>query len=54
MALRGAGDHAAGWGCSHHVRLGDDSDGPLTVESHDLLDAVPVGLRQGEAARSGP
>lgn len=54
MALRGADDHAAGGGCSRHVRLGDDSDRPLTAESHDLLDAVPVGLGQGEAARSGP
>lgn len=34
-------------------RFGDQSDGPLAVQRHDLFDAVPVGFCQGEAAGSG-
>lgn len=45
--------HRAGCGRSHHVGSVDESNGPLAVERHDLLDAVPVGLGQGEAARGG-
>lgn len=33
--------------------LGHKADGPLAVQRHDLLDAVPVGLGQGEAAGRG-
>lgn len=44
-ACSGAGDfHCAGRGRFHNVCFGDESNGPLAVEHHDLFDAVPVGF----------
>lgn len=52
MAVCGA-DDGAGCGHSHWVHSGDQSNGPLAVERHDLFDAVPVGFGQRETAGSG-
>lgn len=43
MAFCGDG-HGACCGRSHCLRFGDESNGPFAVESHDLLDPVPVGF----------
>lgn len=36
--------HGARCSRSHCLRFGDESNGPFAIESHDLLDPVPVGF----------
>lgn len=44
MTVDGGGHRAAGRSRFHRVDFGDQSNGPLAVERHDLFDAVPVGF----------